>query len=176
VEMARGGRNVEIKARVRDPRELLRRIEVLPAECVYSVKQTDVFFHSSRGRLKLRVEDGSRARLIHYVRTDRTGPAVSRYRAWDVGDHAGLRDLLGSALGEAGVVEKTRRIFKYGQTRIHYDEVAGLGHFVELEVELRPGQGEVEGRAIAREIATRLDIRGDDLVACAYLDLLLEGS
>jgi len=174
--MALDGRNVEIKARVRDPRDTLRRIEALPAESVCTVKQTDVFFHCPRGRLKLRVEDGSRARLIHYERADDRGPAVSRYRAWDVGDHAGLRGLLGSALGEAGVVEKTRRIFKYGQTRIHFDEVAGLGCFVELEVELRPGQGEVEGRAIAREIATRLDIREDDLVACAYLDLLLEGS
>ena len=33
-----------------------------------------------------------------------------------------------------GVVKKKRLLYLVGQTRVHCDEVEGLGHFVELEV------------------------------------------
>ena len=41
---------------------------------------------------------------------------------------------LGLALGVRGVVKKTRRLIMIGQTRVHIDDVEGLGTFMELEV------------------------------------------
>ncbi len=48
-----------------------------------------------------------------------------------------LRVLLDRAFGTTQFVEKTRRLFLVGQTRVHLAEVEGLGSFMELEVVLR---------------------------------------
>lgn len=45
-----------------------------------------------------------------------------------------LRDILTISNGILGVVKKTRRLFMIDQTRIHIDDVQGLGSFLELEV------------------------------------------
>lgn len=42
--------------------------------------------------------------------------------------------ILSESMGVTGVVKKTRQLFIVGQTRIHIDQVDGLGNFVELEV------------------------------------------
>lgn len=38
------------------------------------------------------------------------------------------------ALGVKGIVKKKRELYMVGQTRVHLDEVEGLGNFMELEV------------------------------------------
>lgn len=42
--------------------------------------------------------------------------------------------MLSQALGVDGTVKKTRHLFLVDQTRIHIDQVDGLGDFMELEV------------------------------------------
>ncbi len=61
-----------------------------------------------------------------------------------------------------------------GQTRVHLDQVEGLGDFLELEVVLHPDQPEAEGVAIADDLLRRLGIAHDQLVQGAYIDLLGE--
>ena len=39
-------------------------------------------------------------------------------------------------MGVRGVVKKERWLYMVGQTRVHVDDVQGLGHFMELEVSL----------------------------------------
>jgi len=41
---------------------------------------------------------------------------------------------LGLALGIKGVLRKRRTLYMIGQTRVHLDQVEGLGDFMELEV------------------------------------------
>jgi adenylate cyclase class IV len=50
--------------------------------------------------------------------------------------------------------------------------VQELGEFVELEVVLRPGQSEVEGRNIATALLSEFGIGQERLIAEAYVDLL----
>ncbi len=83
-----------------------------------------------------------------------------------------MKSALSVALGVRGVVRKTRTLYLVGQTRIHLDEVAGLGDFMELEVVLHPGQTDEEGQAIARDLMTRLGVEEKDLLEGAYMDLL----
>jgi len=45
-----------------------------------------------------------------------------------------MQAALGMALGIKGVVRKQRMLYMIGQTRVHLDQVEGLGSFMELEV------------------------------------------
>ena len=77
------------------------------------------------------------------------GPKRSDYLIVETSDPSTLKATLTAALGVRGVVRKTRRLYLVGQTRVHLDEVEGLGQFMELEVVLRPEQSNAEGQAIA---------------------------
>jgi predicted adenylyl cyclase CyaB len=59
-----------------------------------------------------------------------------------------------------------------GQTRVHLDDVDGLGQFMELEVVLRDGQSDAQGQAIANDLMKKLGIESTDLIEGAYMDLL----
>ncbi len=59
-----------------------------------------------------------------------------------------------------------------GRSRIHLDEVRGLGTFLEIEVVLGDGEAAAEGERVARELLAACGVPESDLVARAYIDLL----
>lgn len=164
--------NIEIKALVPDFGAMKARAELLSDRPVEIIPQEDIFFRTENGRLKLRILSPALGFLIYYQRPDHEGPKRSNYHLAETQDPENLRIALTHALGVRGVVKKTRFLYWHGQTRIHVDEVEGLGHFMELEVVLREGQGDDEGRAIAEDLMRKLGIREDWLLQGAYLDLL----
>ena len=164
--------NVEIKARVRDLAALTARARELSGTPVETIRQLDTFFLTSRGRLKLRELGQQRGQLIYYERPDQDGPKRSDYTLFETTDAETLKSVLVQALGARGAVEKTRQLYIIGQTRLHLDDVKGLGTFVELEVVLQPGQSEQEGRLIAERLIVELGIEQGDLLQSAYIDLL----
>lgn len=166
--------NIEIKAHVRDLERLCAIAERLSDTPCETIDQEDIFFRVPVGRLKLRCFPSGAGELIFYQRTDATGPKRSTYQIARMDDAAATRAVLAAALGVRGVVRKRRWLYLAGQTRIHLDRVEGLGEFLELEVVLRPGQGDAEGEAIAQNLMTRLGIAPGDLVERAYLDLIME--
>lgn len=164
-------RNVEIKARVADPDGLLVRARALAGSEPEIIRQTDTFFATARGRLKLRQFADGTGELIAYDRPDDQGPKTSRYAIAPCVDASAMKDLLEHLLGVTGTVEKTRRLLLTGRTRIHLDDVRGLGSFLELEVVLDPGESQQDGQQEARNIMDALGIDPADLVQGAYLDL-----
>jgi predicted adenylyl cyclase CyaB len=164
--------NIEIKARARNYADLRRRAEALSDTPAQVIPQEDTFFNIPRGRLKLRQLAPDHAQLVFYERTDTSGPKRSNYHIYETDNPDALKTTLSLALGVRGVVRKNRTLYLVGQTRLHLDEVEGLGEFVELEVVLRPGQSDLEGQQIARELMTRLAIREQDLLEGAYMDML----
>jgi predicted adenylyl cyclase CyaB len=164
--------NIEIKARVRDMAGLRTRAEALSDTPVQVIPQEDTFFNTPKGRLKLRRLQPDQAQLVYYERPDQDGPKRSNYSIYTTNDPQGLLITLTQALGIRGAVRKTRYLYMCGQTRIHLDDVEGLGQFMELEVVLREGQSEAEGQAIAEELMTRLGVQKEDLLEGAYMDLL----
>jgi adenylate cyclase class IV len=173
--------NIELKARARDVAKLIETAARLSDSPPVHLDQDDTFFATRAGRLKLRVIDstdgaGRRGELIFYTRADATGPRESNYIVVSTPEPDALRDVLAAALGIAGRVRKRRALYLAGQTRIHIDDVEGLGAFVELETVLRPGQGNEEGTAITDRIASALGMRDEDLVDRAYVDLLRDAA
>jgi len=165
-------RNMEIKARLADPEAARRTAGRLSGGPPQHIRQTDVFFSVPRGRLKLRILDGARGELIEYTRADEAGPRPSEYQIARTEDPQALLGILDRALGRTGTVTKTRDLYLVGQTRIHLDQVEGLGDFLELEVVMRPGQSDPEARAIAQSLLDEFGIAPGDLVPRAYIDLL----
>ena len=164
--------NIEIKARLADFESFKRRAAALSAGPAEMIPQVDTFFHTPRGRLKLRLLAPQRAQLVFYERADMHGPKRSDYHIHETDDPENLKTVLALALGVRGVVIKIRYLYLVGQTRIHLDDVEGLGQFMELEVVLRPGQSDAEGHAIAEDLMEKLGIEKDDLLEGAYMDLL----
>ena len=164
--------NIEIKARVRDPASLGQRAEGLSDTPVEIIPQEDTFFNTPRGRLKLRQLSPGRGQLVYYERGDTAGPKRSNYLIVETSDPSALKAALTAALGVRGVVRKRRSLYLVGQTRIHLDEVEGLGQFMELEVVLRPEQSDAEGQAIAADLMAKLGVAQADLLEGAYMDLL----
>lgn len=166
-------RNLEIKVRLDRLNGARRLADALGARDEGEVRQVDTYFRVLRGRLKLReVEGQSGGTLIHYDRPDQTISRYSTYQLSPVADPAGMKVLLSAAVGTLVTVEKTRQLFVYGATRIHLDEVRGLGCFVELETVVGR-QSEEEARAEHDLVKRGMRLHEREIVPVSYSDLLL---
>ncbi len=167
--------NIEIKARV--PESDFESVRQIASELSDTdpeiLVQVDTFFSVPNERLKLReFADGS-AELIAYSRSDQSAAKLSSYIRTPVSDPDALKRSLIQTVGLRGVVKKRRELFLVGPTRIHLDEVDGLGKFIELEVVLADDGSREDGVKIADHLSEKLGIARGWLVSCAYIDLLL---
>jgi len=161
-----------VKTRVGDLNAVRARVEKLADAPAVVLDQVDTFFRTPEGRLKLRVFPDGKGELIAYRRPDSAGPKTSEYSIYRTSQPEALGAALRGVLGVRGVVRKRRLLYLVGQTRVHLDEVDGLGSFLELEVVLADGQAPGDGEAIARQLLRELGVRDEDRVAGAYIDLL----
>jgi predicted adenylyl cyclase CyaB len=165
-------RNVEIKARICDLPQLRARAQSIADSGPFEIQQDDTFFVCHNGRLKLRIFSESQGELIFYKRDDSPDPKESQYAITQTSTPYELRETLVLALGECGRVRKQRTLFLTGKTRIHLDEVKGLGHFMELEVVLSGDETVAQGIETVHRIMKLLGVGDQDLVDRAYVDLL----
>lgn len=166
--------NIEIKARVGDPARTQALAEQLAGSKPVIIRQQDTFFPCASGRLKLRRLADDRGELIAYERANVAGTKQSDYLLYRTDRPQVLAEVLAAASGTGVVVTKTRLLYLVGQTRVHLDDVEGLGNFLELEVVLADGQAPEEGHRTAREVMAALEVRDEDLIEVAYADLLTE--
>jgi adenylate cyclase class 2 len=165
-------RNLEVKARHADLAAARAAAERLGARAAAVEVQTDTYFRVPHGRLKLRAIEGQPAVLIWYDRPDNTGTRGSDYYLVPVPDAAALKAALTAALGVRGEVRKRRAIYLWHNVRIHLDEVAGLGNFVEFEAVLAAAEDEVTAASRLDELGRALAILPGDHLAPSYADLL----
>jgi predicted adenylyl cyclase CyaB len=164
-------RNIELKARCGDLSELRAKALGLGARDMGILRQRDTFFAAPHARLKLREFGDGRAELISYVRPDVPTARGSDYVLAAVDRPAEVRSALEHALGIVGTVSKIRQLFLLRATRIHLDEVEGLGFFIELETVI-DRQTDDEAHLELRTIAEALNIEPTDWVALPYAELL----
>ena len=165
-------RNVEIKARLHDMERSRGLVAAIADRGHETLAQTDTFFRVDAGRLKLREINDGHAELIYYARPDAPGPKESIYQRESVSDARTMRELLENTFGILGRVRKSRQVFWVGRTRVHLDEVDGLGNFLELEVVLKDHEPVGAGVSEANRLMERLEIDAASLIPDAYIDLL----
>jgi predicted adenylyl cyclase CyaB len=165
-------RNLELKARypnLDSAREVLLR---LGAPFDHMEIQTDTYFCVHSGRLKLREIEGQTAQLIWYDRPDQHDSRISAYYLVPVPDAALLKTVLAAALGVRGEVRKHRAIHFWHNVRVHLDQVASLGSFVEFEAVLSAHESETTSKGRLDQLSRALAIPPSDYLAPSYADLL----
>lgn len=164
-------RNLELKFRCADLDAVRDRAHCLGARDAGRRYQHDTFFPAPLGRLKLRDFGDGCGELIAYRRPDAVEARGSDYLLAPTTDAAALREALRFGLGSAGEVKKHRHLFRWKHTRIHLDEVEGLGSFVELETVIAE-QPEADARRELAQVVEALELSPADCVAPAYVDLI----
>src|SRR3990167_23457 len=122
--------NLELKIKVESHTKLIKALRRINAEKKGILIQKDVYYKTKNGLLKLRVE-GNTSTLIKYLR-DEKGKRWSNYellRLVGKNPEKYLQDIFDIDT----IIEKKRILYLYKNTRIHLDEVKGLGKFLELE-------------------------------------------
>lgn len=137
--------------------------------------QIDTYFEVPNGRLKLR-EGNIECALIHYNRANQTTAKRSEIHYYQPTNNAtDLKLALKAALGIKVIVDKKRHIFFINNVKFHLDRVEGLGTFVEIEAIDQDGSHtEAALQEQCLYYQQLLAIRGEDLIAYSYSDLLLK--
>ena len=161
--------NLEIKARCADLDAVRERARAVANSHLGIDRQTDTYFATSQGRLKLRESSLSGGQLIPYLRPDQRGPKNSDYGVIPIEEPERIKALLAEILGVHRVVRKLREIWLHENVRIHLDQVEGLGSFVELEAVYDgvPASLPAEQEKV-RFLMKRLGIGEEDLVDVSY--------
>ena len=164
-------KNIEIKARISDYEKVKRLVEDLCPTPIKTEQQEDTFFNSTKGRLKLR-ETNDESTIMYYDRQNSFEPKQSDIALSFTENPDTLKFVISKSNGIRGIVKKKRILYKCGQTRIHLDNVEGLGKFIELEVVLKEKQTAQDGEAIANDLMNKFGINTTDLIDVAYIDLI----
>ena len=167
-------RNLEFKARLTDERAAVTAARSLGFELWGDLRQTDTYFKTARGRLKLRETPGFQAELVYYERDESAPSTQSDYQIARSPDAAAMRVVVARALGVLTVVRKRRTLLLLDTIRIHLDNVDGLGTFLEIEVPVRPDADETASRAKLDHLITAFGFDWSDCIRASYLDLILE--
>lgn len=173
--------NLEVKIRSHpDEVAAIRARLVSQGLSLTRLQQVDRYFRVPHGRLKLRQITPERGplttELISYRRPDATGPRWSTYRRLPLSpaDADELQRALTETIGVLVVVRKARDVALHGRTRIHLDDVADLGAFVELEtVVTEPADDRAAADLAETATLIGIDPHGTETVVDSYADLLL---
>ena len=165
-------KNLELKSKCVNMEKLRRLMFELGAEHQKTMHQIDTYFNVPKGRLKLREIDGEMAQLVYYERADESASRYSNYSIVEITDASGFKQMM-NAIGVKAVVDKVRELWMYGNTRIHVDDVDGLGHFVELETVIT-NQTNTEAQAEHHFVKRALEIDDVEIVPVSYSDLILK--
>jgi predicted adenylyl cyclase CyaB len=165
--------NFEFKAKHRDIAEAERILLNNQPRFIGEDHQIDTYFHVPNGRLKLR-EGTIEQALIFYQRSNVAGAKQSDVILYQHKADDNLKRLLIQSLGIKAVVDKKRKIYFIDNVKFHFDTVASLGTFVEVEAIDKDGSiGLDKLKEQCRHFEELLGITKEDFIAESYSDMLL---
>ncbi len=164
---------IEFKARVNDAAATEILLKSLNPVFKGEDRQMDTYFNVNTGRLKLR-EGNIENALIWYERPNNAGSKQSQVLLHKHLPGTAIKEILIKLHGIKVVVDKKRRIYFIDNVKFHFDEVEGLGKFI--EVEAIDETGELGLQKIQEQCdyyAAMFDVKPGDYIALSYSDLLL---
>lgn len=161
--------NVEFKAELRDAGLARAICKALKATWVANLEQKDTYYRVATGRLKRRECVGEPVEYIHYERPNRAAPKISQFTIYTENQ---ARERFGrEALPVWVTVRKKRELFVLGHTRIHLDEVEGLGTFIEIEAIVSPHHHVGRCHESIAKLRAALSPAMGEVIDCSYADL-----
>jgi adenylate cyclase class 2 len=165
--------NVEIKARCSDPSFIRDYLLKHNARFVGTDEQTDTYFNTPSGRLKLR-QGNIENNLIYYERADQSGPKNSNFHLVKIEDGAAIKEVLTRSLGIRIVVKKRREIYYITNVKFHIDELAELGSFIEIEAgNILANLSQSQLKEQCNFYMKEFGIQTSQLISHSYSDMLL---
>lgn len=137
-------------------------------------KQIDTYFKVSKGRLKLR-EGNIENALIYYERENTNAAKQSDVILYQNAPEKGLKEILIKVHGVKTIVDKRRKIYFVENVKIHFDEVEGLGTFVEVEAIDKDCNMTIDQlKKQCDNFAELFEIKVEDYIAESYNDMIFK--
>lgn len=161
--------NLELKTKIKSFTFYENILKQINAEYKGIINQKDIYYKYKNGLLKLRVENNSYT-LIKYLRDEKN----KRWSNYELLELKGKNPekYLSEILEVDTVVKKKRKLFMYKNTRVHLDEVNGLGKFLELETLLLKDR--IDATKRFNEIKNLLQLNNCVEIRKSYKNLLEE--
>jgi len=167
-------RNVEFKAKVGSLEKYEQQLLALNPLFKGTDHQIDTYFNVTKGRLKLR-EGNIENALINYDREDQAGSKLSSVILYRHQPDPALKAILTHQLGIKMVVDKVRKIYFIENVKFHFDQVKGLGSFLEVEAIDYDGQYSLEKlQEQCNYYETMFGLAPQQMMRQSYSDLLME--
>ena len=164
--------NFEFKARTTELDNLEKKFLKLLPKFMGEDNQTDTYFNVTKGRLKLR-EGNIENSLIWYERENTAGAKQSDVLLYHHDPDKTLKDILIKLHGIKVIVEKKRRIYFIDNVKFHFDTIAELGTFIEVEAIDKDGSLGIEKlKEQADKYAAFFNIQPEDFIGLSYSDML----
>ncbi len=166
--------NFEFKARAHDLKALESKLLELNPIFIGEDHQVDTYFNVPKGRLKLR-EGNIENSLIYYERQNIADAKQSDILLYQHPADPSLKDILIKVHGVKVVVTKSRKIYFIENVKFHFDTIAELGTFVEVEAIDSTGDIGIETlKEQCKKYADFFEIKSSDFISLSYSDLILK--
>ena len=162
-------KNLELKINVNSHQIFRKKLIAIGADNLGILNQKDVYYKVPEGLLKLRIENGIES-LIFYRRDENTKNRWSNYNILKIENGDGEK-FLRKIFAIETIVEKSRELFFFDNTRIHLDKVKSLGNYLELETLVLQSKAEAKRRF--EKIRNHLGLDISKQIKKSYRDLLL---
>jgi predicted adenylyl cyclase CyaB len=165
--------NYEIKTKISNLDEIIQVIKNQGAKREGFLKQKDYYLKVGRYKKKIREINNEAMEMISYTRNEKMGRKDSEYKIIKLTPKQ--KEILLIQNNPVCFVEKTRELWIYKNTRIHFDKVMGLGDFIELETVVNQKPKRQSLREF-KEVVKLLKLDTKKAISFSYSDLVLNKS
>jgi len=166
----------EIKAKCRDLDKVRDILKSQNAEFKSIDRQTDTYFHSKNGILKLR-EANFENNLIHYVEEATQKITKSPFSSYKTEANSNIKDILEKSLGKKCVVKKDREIYIIDKVKFHLDTIEDLGTYIKIvATQKNTNTSTEELQEQCNFYIKLLQINAKDLISDSYSDIIQQNN